>query len=115
MSDAEQSADVEMLPCLRLHGFVSRHHQKHGLDAADARQHIFDKALMAGNINEADRFAARQRRMRETQIDGNAAALFFGQPVCVDAGKRPNQGCFPMIDVPGRSDHNLRGAAHITI
>ena len=53
-TDPEESADREMLFCLRLHAFFSRDDKKNCIDAAGARQHIADKVTVTGDINEAD-------------------------------------------------------------
>ena len=50
----KQAADFEVLAGLRLDGFVGRDHQQHQIDAADAGQHVAHKALVAGDIDQAN-------------------------------------------------------------
>jgi hypothetical protein len=40
--------------------------------------------------------------MREAEVDGDAAPLFFFQTVGVDSGQRFHQRCLAMIDMPSR-------------
>ena len=42
--------------------------------------------------------------MREADVDGDAAALFFFQAVGIDAGEGLDQRGLPVIDVPGGAD-----------
>jgi hypothetical protein len=42
--------------------------------------------------------------MREAEIDGDAAALFFFQAIGIDPGERADQRRLPVIDVSGRAD-----------
>ena len=53
--DAQQRADVEMLACLRHHRLVCGDDQHHGVDAADAAEHVLDEPLMARHVDEANR------------------------------------------------------------
>ena len=45
--------------------------------------------------------------MRESDIDGDAAALFFFQPVRVDAGQGLHQRGLAVVDVPRRADDDV--------
>ena len=62
----QQTADVEMLPSLRLDGFIRRDHQQHQVDARDSGQHVAHKTLMAGDVHEAqsEGFAPGQRQLQ---------------------------------------------------
>src|ERR1700749_186397 len=51
-ADSEESADREMLFCLRFHAFLRRNDKKNSIDAAGARQHIADKKTVSWDINE---------------------------------------------------------------
>src|SRR5206468_5610008 len=47
-------------------------------------------------------------RVRETEIDGDPAGLFFFESIRVGAGERQHQGALAVIDVTGGSDdHGL--------
>ena len=90
-SDAEQPANIEMFPSLRLDGLVRRDHQQNRFDAARTREHVFDEALMTRYIDKADAFAAGKRNMREAEIYGNAAHFLFRQAIGIDAGQSPDE------------------------
>ena len=45
--------------------------------------------------------------MREAEVDGDAAALFFFQTVGVDAGEGADQRGLAVIDVSGGADDDV--------
>ena len=103
-----------MLARLRLDGFVGRHHQQHQIDAADAGQHVAHKALVAGNIDQAnaDRLSGgtRQVEVGEAEVDGDAAPLLFFQTIGIDAGERADQRALAVVNVArSADDHRLHG------
>ena len=59
--EREQAADVEVLARLRHHALVGGDHQHHEVDAARARDHVADEALVARHVDDADRRARRGR------------------------------------------------------
>ena len=108
----EHAADIEVLAGLRLDRLVSRDHQQDNIDAADAGQHVADKALVAGHIDETDAngvaTGADQIEVGEAEIDGDAAPLLLGQPVGIDAGKGAYQRTLAMVDMTcGPNDDSL--------
>ena len=96
-----------MLPRLRLDRLVGRDDQQHQIDAADSRQHVAHKALVAGDVHEAQvqRLAVRthQVEVRKAEVDRDAAPLLFLQPVGIDSGQRLHQGRLPVIDMARRA------------
>ena len=50
-------------------------------------------------------------RVREAEVDGDAALLLFLQPVGLDAGERAHERALPVIDVSGGPDDQMRGIA----
>src|SRR5215472_4889751 len=62
---------------------------------------------MPGHIDEGEPEIGREFKMGESDIDGDAAALFFGEAVGIDAGERLHQSGLAMIDVAGRSDDDV--------
>ena len=54
---------------------------------------------MPRNVDETYTEGRRQLQMGESEVDCNAAAFFFGQPVRIDTGQRADETRFPMIDV----------------
>ena len=49
--------------------------------------------------------------MRETQVDGDTAALFFGEPVAVNPGKSFHERRLAVVDMARRTDDNVSHAA----
>ena len=72
-----------MLAGLRHKAFIGRDHQQSRLDAADASQHIFNKIAVSRHVNNADGLTIGQTHPGESQVNGHAAALLFGQPIRV--------------------------------
>ena len=96
-----------MLPRLRHHALVGRDDEQHQVDAADARQHVLDEALVAGHVDDPDGQAAGLLEEREAQVDGDAARLLLRQPVGVDAGQRLDERGLAVIDVPRGADDDV--------
>ena len=113
--DAKQTQNRQMLARLRHRAVVCRHHQQREIDAGDARQHVSHKALVTRHIHKANdprRIArARQRQIREAQINRHATCALFRQAVGVDAGQRANERGFAMIDMAGGSDDHAPAAS----
>ncbi len=74
---AEQPADIEMFPCLRHDRFVRCDNQQNRLDTSRACEHVLDEAFVAWYIHKADTVAAGKRKVREAEINRNAARLLF--------------------------------------
>ena len=108
--DAEQIDDGEMLAGLRHDAVVGRDHQQHEIDAGGAGQHVVDEFLVTRHVDEAEHGAVRRRQIGEAEIDGNAARLFFLEPVGVDAGERPHQRGLAVIDMARGSDDHGAGS-----
>ena len=92
MLNREQAANVEVLAGLGLDGLVGSNDQQHKVDAANPRQHVADKALMPGHIDESEaEFLAIWRiqfQMREADVDRDAATLFLFKSVGINTRKR---------------------------
>jgi hypothetical protein len=58
---------------------------------------------VAGHVNEADAHVA-EVKLREPEVNGDAAPLLFRQTVCIHARKRAHQSCLPVVYVAGRAD-----------
>ena len=66
---------------------------------------------MAGHVDEADAFGlAGHGQEGITQLDADAAFLFFGQTVGVDARERRHQRGLAVVDVACGADDHARGA-----
>ena len=100
---AEEVEDREVLAGLRHRAVVGGDDEEHEIDARDAGKHVVNEALVAGDIDEAERV-----EVREAEVDGQAAALLLGQPIGVDAGERPDEARLAVIHVArGGDDHSL--------
>jgi hypothetical protein len=97
-----------VLPRLRLDGFVGGDDEQDQVNAPDTREHVTDKPLMAGNVNEAVAqyftTGSVEFKVSEAEIDGDAATLLFFQTIGINAGQRFHQRGFTVIDVAGRAD-----------
>jgi len=97
-----------MLACLGHHAVVGRHHEKHDVDAGGAGHHLPHEPLVPRHVHHAHRAAARQCKLRETELDGDAAPLLLAQPVGIGAGERVHQRRLTMVDMPGSAENERR-------
>ncbi len=95
----QQFANREVLAGLRHHPFIGGNHQRDEIDTADPGQHVFDKSLMSGNIDDAKVDIVIEEQRREAQFNGNTALLLFFQAIRVDPGQRLDQTGFTMVDM----------------
>ena len=78
MLNIQQFQDIHVLSGLRHNAFVSGDDQQYKVDAADACQHIFDKFLMAGDVDNADfKIFVSAFHPGKTTLYGNAPFFFF--------------------------------------
>src|SRR5262249_32573178 len=75
-------------------------------DAGSASEHVLDEALVAGDIDDAETVVA-EVQAGKTDVDRDAAGLFFGQAVAIDAGERFDQAGFAVIDVAGSAEDQI--------
>ena len=94
---------MRVLARLRHDAIVERHHEQRGIDAAGAGQHRVHEALVARDVDEAQR-AVRRVGVGVAEIDGDAAPLLLGQAIGVDAGQRLHQRGLAVVDVAGCAD-----------
>ena len=55
------------------------------IDAANAREHVAHEAFVAGHVDEANLGGVGRGPVGKAEVNGNAARLFLGKPVGVDA------------------------------
>jgi hypothetical protein len=98
-----------VLACLRHHAVVGGHQQQRVVDAGGAGQHGVHQPFVARHVDEADAFgAAAAVQEGVAQFDADAALLFLGQAVGVDAGERAHQRGLAVVDVAcGADDHQV--------
>ena len=100
-ADPEQPHDLEVLARLRHDRLVRRDDEEHGVDPSGAGQHVAHETLVARHVHEGEADAL-PFRVRETEVDRNAAPFLLREPVRVDPRQRLHQGRLAVVDVPGR-------------
>jgi hypothetical protein len=103
--DLQEIENRQMLKGLGHGPFVGGDDQEGRVDAADSSQHVLDEALMARNVDDADRGAAGQGEPGEAEIDRHLARLFLGETIRVDAGQGLDEGRLAVIDVARGPNH----------
>jgi hypothetical protein len=73
-----------MSKCSRVCGitdFVGGDDEQHEVDASDAGQHRAHETFVAGHVHERRHHVVGDRRMREAELDGDAARLLLLEAV----------------------------------
>ena len=107
--DAQERADGQMLAGLGHHAFVSGDDEHGEVDAPDSREHVLDESLVTGDVDDLDGESVRLLEKGKAEIDGDAARLFFGQPVGVDTGQRFDERGLAVVDVARSADDDCSG------
>ncbi len=68
-----------------------------------SRQHVFDKALVTGNVDEPNAQII-QLEIGKAEIDSDAATFFFRKTIGIDTGQSAHESALAMIDVTGSAD-----------
>ena len=99
----EQPENLQMLASLRHDRIVGRDDQERQVNAGRPRQHVLDEPLVTWHVDDAEpEFADFQ--VSETDIDGDAASLFLGQAIGVDAGQRLDERGLAVVDMSGGAE-----------
>src|ERR1700686_2290860 len=97
-----------MLDSLGHDALIGGDHEYDRRNTAGPGEHGADEQAMPGDVDEADADRRFVRRLHhegsEAEVDGDATALLFREPVSVDACERANQRRFAVIDVTGGPD-----------
>lgn len=88
MRQAERVDGFEVLARLRLPALIGRDHQHDDGCWPKSGEHVADEPAVARHVDEGEVFAAGQLHSRETEVDRQAAALFFVPAVGVDGVQR---------------------------
>ena len=102
-TDAEHPHDLEVLAGLGHDRLVGRHDEENRVDAARAREHVADEALVARNVDEGHAHSI-PLRVREAQVDRDAPPLLLGKAIGVDPRESLHERGLAVIDVPGGAD-----------
>ena len=97
--DAEQPQDREVLVRLLPRSLAGVDHEQEEVDAARARDHRADEALVAGDVDDREARPVRQLERRVAEIDRDPALVLLGQPVGVLAGQRLDERRLAVVDV----------------
>jgi len=93
---------------------VGRNNEKREINRADARDHVPDEILVAGNVDDAcvNRLAIRRGQIQfgETELNRDFPRFFFRQAVRISSGQRFDECAFAVIDVACCGDHEVPGA-----
>ena len=108
---AEQVEDRQMLKRLRHNPVIDGDCQKGKIDPACTCEHRVNEALVAWNIDEADRLPRSRGHIGEAQVNRDAAGFLILQPVASDARQRFDQSRLAVIDVTGEA--NNHGSASV--
>src|SRR6202034_1916025 len=78
--DAQQAANIEVFASLRLDRFVGSDDKQNQINPAHAGEHIANEFFMTGNVNKSESNAIEIQEGKP-EVNGDAATLFFFQPV----------------------------------
>ena len=95
-----------MLKRLGLHAVIGGDRQDRVVDASGAGEHSVDEALVARNVDEADRRPRRHGHVSETKVNRDAARLLFLEAIAIDSRQRPHQGRFAVVDMPSQPENH---------
>jgi len=100
-----------MLARLRPWPLVGGNDQEQEFHARGTREHIVQKAFVAGNVDNARFNAVIEAQMREAQIERHATQTLFDPAIGIGAGERAHQRRLAVVDVAGGADNvHLRHA-----
>ena len=90
---------------------ISRDDKEREINRADARDHVPDEILMAGNVDDAcvNRLAIRRGQIQfgETELNRDFPRFFFRQAVRISSGQRFYECALAVIDVARRGDDEM--------
>src|SRR5262245_22251590 len=96
---AEQVDDIQVLFGLGHDAVIGGNGKKNQIDAVGAGEHIFDEPLVPRDIDNPRLRAVGKIEVGKSQINRNAALLFFLEPVRILSGQRFDQADVPVMDV----------------
>ena len=105
--NSEKIQNIHVFSCLWHDSFIRCNYQKYQVHSDNSGNHIVDKFLMSGYIDDPRAVSARQIKIGKPQIDRNSSALFFFPAVCISSGQCFDQCRLTMINMSGRSDNNI--------
>ena len=98
--------------------FVGSNAEQSHIDAKGTDEHIGNELLVSGHVHDRDAAYLGKIDVGKADVDGHSPGFFLGEPICVDAGQRLNQGSLAMIDMARGADqfrHVVRLPCHANV
>ncbi len=105
--DPEQTADLKMFPGLRHDPFIGGDNKGHQVHAHNPGDHVLDKLLMTGDIDNPQTMAAGEVKIGKAQLNRDAALFLFLEPVGFNTGQGPDQTGLAMINMACGAEDNF--------
>ena len=102
--DPEQAQDRQVLVRLRPRSLPGVDHEQEEVDAARARDHRADEALVPGHVDDREARAVRQLERGIAEVDRDPALVLLRQPVGVLARQRLDERRLAVVDVTRGTD-----------
>ena len=103
-----------MLYCLRLDSLVGSNDEHHRRNAAGTCEHVADEEAVTRYVDEDDAeprlIGGLHLEGREAEVDGDAAALLFRQPIGVNSCEGAYKSSLAVIDVTSGPNDNRSGS-----
>ena len=106
MPHSQQVKDAQVLTCLGHDRLIRGDDQHRHVDGRRAREHVTDKPLVPGDIDEVEPHVAKVQ-VRKAQVDRDASLFFFRQAISVDASECRDQSCLAVVDVPRGAEYQV--------
>ena len=103
--DAQDVEDGQMLAGLGHHALIGGNNEQGQVNAAHPGQHIFDEALVARHVHDADLAAAGQRHPGKAQVNRHLPLLLLREPVGVNVGQGLDQRGLAVVNVAGGANY----------
>jgi hypothetical protein len=103
-----------MFPGLRHHTFVGRDDQHQEIEPARTGDHGSYKFFVTRYVDDGQTHSIAEFEGRESQFDGDPTRLFLWKTIEVASGQRANQRGLSVIDMAGRTEHEMPGRVRIS-
>ena len=107
--DAQRGDRVAVVARLRPPALVRGDDEADHRRRAESGEHVAEKALVTGHVDEGDVASGRQCGPGEAEVDGQAAAALLRPAVRFHSGERSHQGALAVVDVAGGGDDEHSG------
>ena len=99
LADAQHADDLDVFDGLGHHAVVGGDDEHDHVDAAGARDHVVDEALVPRHVDDAETQAVAGVPRREAQVDRHAARHLLGPPRAPRARERLDDRGLAVVDV----------------